>query len=102
MVAIRPMQQEDWPAVWPILRATFDAGDTYVFAPGSTEADIHKAWVEIPAATYVAVANDATILGTYHIRANQPGLGSHVCNCGYVVAAAAQGQGIATALCACT
>jgi ribosomal protein S18 acetylase RimI-like enzyme len=39
------------------------------------------------------------VIGTYFIKANQPGLGSHVCNCGYVVAPAAQGRGIAAALC---
>lgn len=97
--AIRPIEAGDWPAVWSILRITFTSGDTYAFDPDSTEAEIHKAWVEIPAATFVAHANDGTILGTYFIKANMPGLGSHVCNCGYVVAPAAQGRGIATALC---
>ena len=97
--AIRPYRETDWPAVWPVLRATFAAGDTYAFAPDSTEAEIHRAWVELPAATYVACAADGRIAGTYYLKANQPGLGSHVCNCGYVVAPAAQGQGIATAMC---
>ena len=30
---------------------------------------------------------------------NQPGLGSHVCNCGYIVSAAARGQGWASRFC---
>jgi GNAT superfamily N-acetyltransferase len=47
----------------------------------------------------VACADDGRMLGTYYIKENQPGLGSHVCNCGYVVAADAQGRGIATAMC---
>ncbi len=99
MAAIRRFQEADWPVVWPLLHATFAAGDTYAFAPDSSEADIHKAWVEVPLATYVACAPDGQLLGTYILKANQPGLGSHVCNCGYVVAPAAQGQGVATALC---
>lgn len=99
MVAIRRIRQEDWPSVWAILRTILQPGDTYAFAPGSTEAEMHIAWVEAPAATYVAHADDGTILGTYFIKPNQPGLGSHVCNCGYVVAPAAQGQGIASAMC---
>jgi len=49
-------------------------------------------------ATFVAVEGE-TLLGTYFIKANQPGLGSHVCNCGYVVSPAASGRGVATALC---
>lgn len=93
------MHEADWPAVWSILRATNATGDTFGYAPDSTEAEIRKQWVEIPAATYVAAEDDAGIMGTYFIKANQPGLGSHVCNCGYAVAAAARGRGIATAMC---
>ncbi len=99
MTSIRHYQESDWSVVWPILRETFDAGDTYAFAPQSTEAEIHRAWVEAPAATFVACADDGQILGTYYIKPNQTGLGAHVCNCGYVVAPAAQGRGIAAAMC---
>jgi GNAT superfamily N-acetyltransferase len=98
-VVIRRIDAGDWPAVWAMLHATFATGETYAFAPDSTEADIHRVWVEVPAATYVACAPDGRVLGTYYIKANQPGLGSHVCNCGYVVAADAQGKGIAAAMC---
>ena len=99
MTHIRPFLETDWPALWPILRATFEAGDTYAYAPDSTEADIHRVWIEAPSATCVAVDASGVLLGTYFIKPNQPGLGSHVCNCGYVVAAAARGQGVAAAMC---
>lgn len=99
MATIRRCQEADWPAVWPFLQATFKAGDTYAFSPLSTEAEIHRAWIELPSATYVACEPGGRVLGSYFIKPNQPGLGSHVCNCGYVVAAAAQGQGIASAMC---
>jgi RimJ/RimL family protein N-acetyltransferase len=99
MVSIRRFQEADWPFVWPFLRATFEAGDTYAFSPQSTEAEIHRAWIELPDATYVACDSDGRIVGTYYIKPNQPGLGSHVCNCGYVVAPEARGQGLATLMC---
>ena len=99
MTFIRRYEEADWAAVWPLLQATFKAGDTYAYSPQSTEAEIHKAWVDSPTATYVALDAPGHLLGTYFIKPNQPGLGAHVCNCGYVVAAAAQGQGVATALC---
>lgn len=99
MLTIRPYTETDWSAIWPFLHSTFAAGDTYSFAPGSTEVEIHRAWIESPAATYVACGEDGYILGTYYIKPNQTGLGSHVCNCGYVVSPKAQGQGVASAMC---
>jgi ribosomal protein S18 acetylase RimI-like enzyme len=95
---IRPFRDSDWPAVWRLLQATFATGDTYSFAPDSTEQEIRKAWVDLPLATFVAVDAEA-LLGTYFIKPNQPGLGSHVCNCGYVVAPESRGKGVAAALC---
>ena len=99
MTQIRRFQPEDWSTLWPLLHATFATGDTYPFTPESTEAEIREAWIELPLATYVATSDDGSILGTYILRPNQPGLGSHVCNCGYVVATRARGQGIASAMC---
>ncbi len=98
-IKIHSFVASDWENIWPILRATFSAGDTYTFAPDSTEQEIYHAWVEVPQATFVARAADGTILGTYFIKKNQTGNGSHVSNCGYVVSPAAQGLGIATLMC---
>lgn len=54
-------------------------------------------WCDAPAATFVA--DDGGILGTYFIKTNHQGGARHVCNCGYVTADAAQGRGIARAMC---
>lgn len=43
--------------------------------------------------TYVAVL-DGQILGTFFLKANQPDLGSHICNAGYMVSPEAKGKGI--------
>lgn len=99
MLSIRPFQPQDWPLLWPILQSVFSSGDTYAFPPDSTEAEIHSAWIMQPQATYVATTDAGGIVGTYVLKPNQPGLGSHVCNCGYLVAPAARGRGIAAALC---
>jgi len=42
---------------------------------------------------------DGGLVGTYFLRANQAGGGSHVANCGYVTAAHAAGKGVARAMC---
>jgi len=99
MVEIRPFRNADWSEVWPLLRETFATGDTYSFSPDSPEAEIRRIWIEAPSATFVACDPQGQLVGTYFIRPNQPGLGDHVCNCGYVVSPSAQGQGIAARMC---
>ena len=99
MLTIRQYAPGDWPALWSIMEPVFRAGETYAYDPAITEAEAQRVWIELPAATYVAVDEAGMLLGTYYIKPNQPGLGAHVCNCGYIVAAAARGQGIASRLC---
>lgn len=55
-------------------------------------------WVTDAKATYAAEDADK-ILGTYYITTNQPGGGAHICNCGYVAAPQARGQGLAAQIC---
>jgi GNAT superfamily N-acetyltransferase len=47
--------------------------------------------------TFVA-EDDGKIVGSYMIKPNQPGLGAHVANCGYMVHPAVQGKGIGYAM----
>ena len=96
---IRQYRDEDWAQVWPMLERVFRAGETYAFAPDISEKAAREAWIEAPLETYVALDAGGDIVGTYYIKPNQPGLGDHVCNCGYVVAESARGQGVATAMC---
>ena len=99
MIAIRPLAAVDWAAAWQIIEPVFRAGETYAFAPDIAEAEAHKVWVEIPAATFIAEDEQNRILGTYYIKPNQPALGAHVCNCGYIVAEHARNRGIASEMC---
>ena len=99
MISVRPFESEDWPLLWPILHSVFASGDTYAFSPDSSESEIRRAWVEQPQATFVAVSDVGSLIGTYFLKPNQPGLGGHVCNCGYIVAEGARGQGLAALLC---
>ncbi|WP_040492684.1 GNAT family N-acetyltransferase [Ilumatobacter nonamiensis] len=91
---------EDWNAIWPIVSAVISGGDTYTYPPDINEVDARSAWMldgQSRAATYVAVA-DGTVLGTAHLKPNQPGLGDHVANAGWMVAPSAAGRGIGRAL----
>lgn len=97
--AIRDARPGDWAAIWSFLEPVFRAGETYSYPRDISEAEARRAWMESPARTFVCVDDEGLVLGTYYLKANQPGQGSHVCNCGYVVSPAARGTGIASALC---
>ncbi len=99
MINIRPFAEADWAGTWHIIEPVFRRGETYAFSPEISEEEAYKVWVEIPSATFVAVDEENQILGTYYIKPNQPSLGAHVCNCGYIVAETARNKGIASRMC---
>ena len=96
---IREYQDSDWSQLWPIIENVFRAGETYAFSPEITMQEAHEVWIETPQKTYVAESEDRKTLGTYYIKPNQPSLGSHVCNCGYIVSESARGKGVASRMC---
>lgn len=97
-VRIRAATRGDFDRIWPIFREIVAAGETYAYPRDTTKAQARALWMDAPRATYVCEAG-GEILGTYYIKTNQAGPGDHVCNCGYMVAAAARGRGLATAMC---
>lgn len=99
MTDIRPATPDDWPGLWDIFRAVVATGDTYPYDPGTTEEQAKALWIDAPQATYVA-EEAGRVVGTYTLKPNQPALGAHVCNAGYMVAPDARGKGIGRALCA--
>ena len=97
-MTIRPVTRDDAPAIWSIIGPTIRAGETYALDRDMTEADAITYWFGSDRETFVA-EDAGQILGTYFLRTNQAGGGSHVCNCGYMTSSAATGRGIARVMC---
>ena len=93
MVEIREATAADQDAIWDIFREVVAAGDTYAFDPGMSRHDALGYWLQADTRTYVAKSR-GRILGTYILRPNQSGGGSHVANAAFMVAPDARGQGI--------
>ena len=98
MVGIREATEADFEQIWPIFREIVVAGETYPYPQGTRREEAERIWMRLPRKTYVA-EQDSQLCGTYYIKTNQPGRGSHVCNCGYMVSSKARGRGVATAMC---
>ena len=95
---IRPAVDADWPAVWAILEPVIRAGETYAVDRDLSEAGARDYWFAPAHAPFLA-EDGGQVLGTYYLRANFAGGGAHVANCGYMTARAAQGRGVARAMC---
>lgn len=97
-LTIREIRADEFGLLWPIFHEVVAAGDTYSYAPDMSFEDARQLWTSGGARCFVALLDGACV-GGYMLRANQPGLGNHVANCGYMVAAEMRGRGIAGAMC---
>ncbi len=98
-ITIRMAGPGEDEAVWQILEPMLRAGETYPLPRDWPRADALAYWMGAGHEVFVAVAGER-VLGTYYLRANHLGGGSHVANCGYVSARAVAGSGIGRAMCA--
>lgn len=98
MLHIREIIPDEFPLVWPIFQLVVAGGDVFVYGPETTFDEAQRIWTAPPTRAFVA-EREGAVVGSYMLRPNQPGLGDHVANAGYVVAPEARNQGIARALC---
>jgi ribosomal protein S18 acetylase RimI-like enzyme len=94
---VRRARRQDHEDIWQIFRAVVAGGDTYVFDPHISRRKALAYWLGPKTRCYVALS-DQGIVGSYILKANQPGLGSHVANAGFMVSPSARGRGIGRAM----
>jgi len=95
---IRKATIQDYDSVWEIFHQVVKTGTTYVFDPETPKEDLAKYWFGPSMYSYV-LEQEGEILGTYVIKPNQVGLGSHIANGSYMVHSNAHGKGIGGLLC---
>ena len=89
---------DDNDAIWEILEPTIRDGETYALPRDMSRADALAYWFSEGHEVFVA-KEEGRVAGTYYLRVNQKGGGSHVANCGYMTAAWASRRGIGRAMC---
>jgi ribosomal protein S18 acetylase RimI-like enzyme len=95
---IRRAAEKDRDAIWKIFHEVVAAGDTYALDPNISREDALAYWFTSDTHTYVAEQSVIGVAGTYILRPNQSGGGSHVANAGFMVSASARGKGIGRAM----
>src|SRR6185436_170348 len=68
-------------------------GDTDSDDPETTKEQGRALWMTPQGATYIACLGEQ-VVGTYFLKPNQPGLGSHVANAAFMVSPSARGLGV--------
>ncbi len=94
---IRRAELSDWEAIWEIWHAVVAEGTSFVNAPDAGKEEGFRSWMLFPCVPYVAIEEEQ-VVGSYYLKPNQPGLGSHVANAGFMVAAGQSGKGIGRAM----
>jgi len=92
-INIRLYADADRAAVWSIFQATVAPGDTYVFDPNISETDALAYWLNPNNSIFVA-EREGRVVGSYILKPNQPGLGSHVANAAFMVSPSVRGLGV--------
>lgn len=85
--------------IWEIFREVVRTGDTYTFDPEISREQALAYWMAEGTHAYVALLG-GRVAGTYIVKANHAGLGSHVANASYMVSPACRGLGVGTVMCA--
>lgn len=87
---IRPASPEDAVAIWRIVEPVIRAGETYALERDMSETAALRYWMGDDKTTFVA-EEENQVVGTYYIRRNQAGGGSHLVQQYAVLLAAPEG-----------
>lgn len=101
--SVEPATDADWAGIWEIFHNVVQGQDSYAYAPDTTETDAKNMWMgagkyATGAAAFV-VKEAGKVIGTFSLRANHFGQGSHVANGAYMVHKDHRGKGVARAMC---
>lgn len=90
---IREAGPDDFTAIWPIFQEVVAAEDTYPWPADTSFEDARALWFAPGARVFNAYV-DGTLVASRYIVPNKPGLGSHVCNIGVMIARDWRGKGL--------
>jgi hypothetical protein len=71
-LAIHPATESDRDAIWAILEPMIRSGETYTLPRDMSKKEALEYWFAVDKETFVWKENGA-VLGTYFLKANQPG-----------------------------
>jgi ribosomal protein S18 acetylase RimI-like enzyme len=83
-VQLGPLRADHVEDLWIIFVDAVARGDGYPQTPPLTRQVFEDTWIRPVTMTVGAVIDDR-LAGAYYLKPNQPGLGAHIANAGYIV-----------------
>jgi ribosomal protein S18 acetylase RimI-like enzyme len=90
---VQASSRDEFELVWPFFRQIVSAGDTYSYPMDCSYEQGQAFWMPDNGSTFLAKF-DNQVVGSFYLKPNQPGLGSHIANAGYMVNPNSFGKGI--------
>jgi ribosomal protein S18 acetylase RimI-like enzyme len=97
-ITFRRYQESDAALLWEIIGPAIRAGETFALPRDMTPEDATHFWAGGDHQCFVAESGSDAV-GSFFIRPNQMGGGSHVANAGYATRPEFLGRGVARAMC---
>lgn len=92
-VEIGPIRAQHADALWIMFVDAVARGDGYPQTPPLTRDVFEQTWIR-PVTVTIGAVIAGRLVGAYYLKPNQPGLGAHIANAGYLVDRATRGGGI--------
>ncbi len=84
--------------IWPVFQAVLANGRTYALPAAMEMEEAAVLWCTGERTAYIAENEAGEVIGTFYLRANMPGPGSHIANGGIMIAHEMRGKGYGLAL----
>lgn len=93
-VELGPLGRGRVDQLWWMFADAVARGDGYPHSPPLTRDAFEDTWVRPVSLVVGAVNAGGALAGAYYLKPNQPGIGAHIANAGYLVARDARGRGV--------
>lgn len=98
MIKISHLPKEDFHRIWHVFQAVLANGRTYALPDTMDLDEAATLWCTGERTAYIAEDEAGQVIGTFYLRANMPGPGSHIANGGIMIAHEMRGKGYGMAL----
>ena len=92
MLEIKEIGPDRFHEIWPIFKEVIRLEDSYPYPAEISEDEARSLWFAPQARVYNGYF-DGEAIATRYIVPNKPGLGSHICNTGVMIAETHRGKG---------